>query len=215
MKKMRLLPLLVILIALVLAGFVSFGLSPKKSLEMAAKIDLPKTDTPNIEFGPAEPLKIAQAPKPAASFKSISPSTSPSADGSPKPSPVNSQTPQPSPTPQTSTSPLRQPADPTPSPTPETQTVNIEIKASGSSSNFSTAVNEGMNVCEAMQKAKDEGKIQSITFDDSYLAAFKSKYVLEINGLQNNWTFTVNGASPLGCSLIQLKPNDSIVWTFG
>lgn len=100
-------------------------------------------------------------------------------------------------------------------PTPIQIFVNLQIESADGSSNFSIVFNEGMNVCDILQKAKDEGKIQSLTFDDSYLSAFNSRYIYEINGLKNNWTFTVNGKSPLGCSLITPAPNDTIKWKFG
>ena len=72
-----------------------------------------------------------------------------------------------------------------------------------------------MTACDVLQKAKDAGKLKSVTFDDSYMATMHSRYISEINGFANNWTFTVNGSSPLGCSLSQPKPNDTIVWKFG
>ena len=72
-----------------------------------------------------------------------------------------------------------------------------------------------MNVCDVLKKAKDLGKISSLALDDSYMSNMNSLYVREMNGLSNNWTFKVNGNSPLGCSLYQVKPNDQIVWKFG
>ena len=92
--------------------------------------------------------------------------------------------------------------------------MNVDIKTPDSSSSFSVELTDGMSVCDVLQKAKDDGKISSLTIDDSYLSTLKSKYVSEINKYKNNWTFTVNGNSPLGCSLSYPKPNDIIVWKF-
>lgn len=72
-----------------------------------------------------------------------------------------------------------------------------------------------LNVCQVLEKAKDQGKIASLTLDNSYISSMNSLYVKEMNGLSNNWTFKVNGNSPLGCSLYQVKPEDLIVWKFG
>ena len=120
------------------------------------------------------------------------------------PQPNNNTEPKPTPT-----------ASQTPAPSPIASIVHIEIKTPNGSSSFETEITDGMNLCDIMQKAKDSGKINSITFDDSYLSVYKSKYVQEINGFSNNWTFTVNGSTPLGCSLSNPKPNDSIIWKFG
>ena len=94
------------------------------------------------------------------------------------------------------------------------ENVNVEIKAGGSSASFTIETTDSMDVCSIMEKAKDEGKINSLTMDDSYLSTLNSKYVKEINGYKDNWTFTVNGNSPLGCSLYTVKPNDLIIWKF-
>lgn len=102
----------------------------------------------------------------------------------------------------------------TPMPTVVVKIVNLQIQTPDGTSNFTVTLKDGANVCDILQTAKDVGKITSLTLDDSYLSAYKSKYVLEMNGYRNNWTFTVNGASPLGCSLSNPKPNDIIVWKF-
>lgn len=106
------------------------------------------------------------------------------------------------------------PPSPTSTPVAVVSIVNVDIKTPDSSSSFSVEFKDGMNVCDVLQKAKDDGKISSLTIDDSYLSTLNSKYVYEINGYKNNWTFTVNGNSPLGCSLSNPKPNDIIVWKF-
>ncbi|MEK7570772.1 MAG: DUF4430 domain-containing protein [Patescibacteria group bacterium] len=110
---------------------------------------------------------------------------------------------------------IQTPATSTPTPTSTVATATLEIQDPTASSRFPIEITNGMNVCDLLQKAKDTGKIVSVTFDDSYMASLNSRYVVEINGYQNNWTFTVNGSSPLGCSLTHPKPNDTIVWKFG
>ena len=115
---------------------------------------------------------------------------------------------------QTSQSP--QNPDPLPPPSPPTiAQVGVTIITPSSTSNFTVELEEGFDICGVLVKAKNEGKISSLILDDSYLSTYKSLYVYEINGFANNWTFTVNGESPLGCSLYFPKKNDVIVWKFG
>ncbi len=80
---------------------------------------------------------------------------------------------------------------------------------------FAVDLKLGADACDVLAEAKAEGKIHSLTLDDSYKASFGSAYAREINGYSNDWTFTVNGAKPEGCSLIKPRAGDSIVWTFG
>ena len=94
------------------------------------------------------------------------------------------------------------------------QKVTLGIISPSETLNLSEEIEDGMNVCDLLTQAKNEGKIQSLTIDNSYLSTLKSAYVYEINGYKNNWTFTVNGATPKGCSLSFPKPNDSVVWKF-
>lgn len=103
--------------------------------------------------------------------------------------------------------------NPTATGVPEiSQKVNLEIKTQNNTINFSVEIKEGMNVCEILQKAKDNGNISSLIFNDSFMSTFHSLFVTEINGESGNWVFTVNGTSPLGCSLSQPSANDNIVW---
>lgn len=97
-------------------------------------------------------------------------------------------------------------------PTINVSQVNLDIKNGGSASNFSIGISENMNVCDVLSKARDEGKISSVVFDDSYMETFKSRFVKEIHGIAGNWVFKVNGISPLGCSLYTVKNSDKIEW---
>lgn len=101
-----------------------------------------------------------------------------------------------------------------PAPTTAANTVSMQIQDPAGTSTFTVTLNSGANACDILQEAKSEGKINSVTFDDSYMSTLHSRYVTEINGYQKNWTFTVNGSSPNGCSLSNPKPNDSIIWKF-
>lgn len=101
----------------------------------------------------------------------------------------------------------------TPTPTPESETVTLRIEAPAGAVNLTLPLSND-NVCDLLLRARMEGKINSVTLDDSYLPTLKSAYVVEINGYRNNWTFTVNGQSPRGCSLYQPKSGDVVVWKF-
>lgn len=116
-------------------------------------------------------------------------------------SPTPSQTPEPTPT-------------IVPSPSPASQTVSIEINSPSEKSNFTIDITDNMNACQILQKAKEEGKITSLTLDDKYLESFGTLLVAEMNGYSNNWVFTVNGESPMGCSLSFPKSGDQIVWNY-
>lgn len=133
-----------------------------------------------------------------AALPSLSPSTEPSPSAKPSVKPIVKAFVKPS-------------FSPSPSPSPAVQTVNVDVQGSG----FTVEVSGDLNVCQVMQRARDQGKISSLTLDDSYMSSMNSQYVREMNGMSNNWTFKVNGNSPLGCSLYQVKPNDQIAWKFG
>ncbi len=92
------------------------------------------------------------------------------------------------------------------------QTVNLQISEPDGTSNFSLPV--GGNACDELTEAKNEGKIRSVTFSDQYMSSMHSLYIKEINGYQNDWTFTVNGQGPSGCSLASPKAGDNVVWKF-
>jgi hypothetical protein len=123
---------------------------------------------------------------------------------------VATPTPQPSPT----SSPISSPS-PTPTPTPTNiSTVSIQVRTPAANSEFDIQFENTIDACDILVKAKDEGKIASVTLDDSYLSSFNTLLVTEINGFSNYWVFTVNGESPMGCSLINLNDNDQVIWEF-
>lgn len=114
--------------------------------------------------------------------------------------------------PQTSPAPTSQPSPQTSLQT-ENQ-VNLQISEPDGNFSLSVTLKDGDNLCHNLSRAKDEGKIRSLTIDDSYMSSFGSSYVREINGYQNNWTVSVEGNSPKGCSLYNPKPGESINWKF-
>lgn len=94
-------------------------------------------------------------------------------------------------------------------------TVTMQIIEPDGNNNFTVILTSGNNLCDSLTEAKNEGKIRSLTLDYSYMSSLHSAYVRELNGYQNNWTVTVNGKSPQGCSLYTPNPGDIIVWKFG
>jgi hypothetical protein len=126
---------------------------------------------------------------------------------------------------QRKTAPVRGPVRPqTASSTPITpeatepaaqENVSLEIVEPDGTSKFQVVLHSGDDLCDNLIEAKSEGKIRSLTFDDSYFSTLHSLYVEEINGYENDWTFTVNGAEPEGCSLYKPKSGDTIIWTYG
>src|SRR4029078_2639744 len=98
---------------------------------------------------------------------------------------------------------------PLPTPTNSINHVSLQITTPDVTSLDSVTLKDGADVCDVLQEAKDEGKISSLTLDDSYMSSLHSKYVKEMNGRSDNWTFKLNNDSPLGCSLAHPKPNDT------
>lgn len=90
--------------------------------------------------------------------------------------------------------------------------VSMTVSEPDGTNNFTVDFHTGMNACDTLSEAKTEGKIKSVTMQ--WYASLNSNYVYEINGYKNNWTFTVDGKSPQGCSLITLKQNDNVVWKY-
>jgi hypothetical protein len=188
----------------------------KGSTEVA---NLPSSSTVPTEATPHPSSAVMGANTTAFPSKIPSPSKTPSAipSSTPYPSSNPSLNPQTGSTSQSSSAPQSSAtSQPSPSPTsqPEKKQVNVEIQSPDGNNSFQIEITDGMNVCDVVQKAKDQGRINSLTIDDQYLASLNSKYVYEINGHKNNWTFKINGNSPLGCSLYQVKANDQIVWKF-
>lgn len=102
---------------------------------------------------------------------------------------------------------------PTGVPQPTTITLTV-TEPDGTSSNAVT-FSVGENPCSILYDAKNQGKIRSVTIK-TYGPPLNSDYVQELNGYQNNWTFTLNGVSePTGCSNYSVKKGDSITWKFG
>ena len=224
----EIIPALVIFSVLLFAGSVSFAFAPKSAHTIAA--DEPRVvETVKEEVGFSPLSKHSPQTKQVLGIaakvvlNSSTPSFTPKASVLPSPSSVPTSVPvqtivvrnvtevvnTPAPTSTATPAPSIEP-----SPTPTPLTVNIEVNSPAGKSNFSLKITDGMNACEILQKAKDEGKIASLTLDDKYLESFGTLLVAEMNGYSTNWVFTVNGESPMGCSLSFPKSGDQIVWTY-
>ncbi len=92
--------------------------------------------------------------------------------------------------------------------------VSMTVSEPDGTNTFTINYHDGMNACDSLTEAKTEGKIRSVTIDNSYQSTLHSSYVKEINGYSNNWTFTVNGQAPNGCSLYVMHQGDNIVWKY-
>ncbi|HSW88421.1 MAG TPA: DUF4430 domain-containing protein [Candidatus Saccharimonadales bacterium] len=224
--KTKLLPYLILVVCLAIAGLITYTLAPKPKI---AGIATTKTNP----ISPFTPTPSSTEPTVTIHVRNgFTPRVLPTSWGR-KPFPTLTETPtvtvtyintvpttQPTlpiitatPIPQTPTPSLTLTISPTPTQT--LNTVSLQLKTPDTTSNATITLKDGANVCDVLDEAKNEGKISSVTFDDSYMSSLHSKYVSEINGYKNNWTFTINGSAPLGCSLFHPKPNDSIVWKFG
>lgn len=100
-----------------------------------------------------------------------------------------------------------------PTPTPA-QYVGLQLQEPDGTFSYAVLLNQNADACGVLSEARNEGKLRSLTINDSYKATMHSSYVEEINGYRNNWTFTVNGTSPQGCSLYTPKVGDTIVWKY-
>jgi hypothetical protein len=200
-NRIKILQLFIVCLALFFAGSVSVILSPKPQIK-GVSVQKPQRIVTQTYIPTTIPLPTSTPTKRIIVIVSATP-TPPSIQ------PTSSYT---TDIPTPSLAPI---AAATPSPTSVAQTVSLEIQTPNGTSQFTIKHIPDSNVCDILQIAKDEEKIESLTLDDSYMASLHSKYVYEINGYKNNWTFTVNGTAPIGCSLIKLQPNDSIVWKFG
>lgn len=232
LKPEKIWPLAIVVTGLLLSAsitFASFSLTTKREVIIEkpteAKSVLGIEVSPSATLIPIPNSSIAPSPSAFTGTPSPKPSIkpSPSATSTPIPTSQQSSIPQSTnpiiiqiiatPTPVPSQTPIPSPTL-EPSPSPITQKIAVEIKQPDSQINFELEITDGINVCAAMQKAKDEGKINSLTINDKYLESFGTLFIEEINGYRNNWVFTVNGESPVGCSQSILKNNDKLNWEF-
>lgn len=80
---------------------------------------------------------------------------------------------------------------------------------------FSLVLLPGDTACSLLEHARSQGKLTSLTIDDSWLTTYGSLYVREINGYSNKWVFEVNSAKiDVGCSHYTPLQGDSLVWKF-
>ncbi|HSW96858.1 MAG TPA: hypothetical protein VLF89_03455 [Candidatus Saccharimonadales bacterium] len=212
--KTTVFPYFILVICLILAGLFTYIISSKPKI---AGIKTNKTTIiPSLSPTPIRTVlgkqnTEAMTPPKETTSPTISPSSTPVVN---QPS-ITLPQPTITVTPSVTISPTIASREISPTPTQTINTVSLQIETPEGSSRSAITLKDGVNVCDVLDEAKNEGKISSVTFDDTYMSSLHSKYVYEINGYKNNWTFTVNNTSPLGCSLFNPKPNDSIVWKFG
>ena len=212
------------LLAIFFITHASHILNQKKTVFAAHIVVAPLTPIVSISPTPVtvlQAIQIAHIPTtnptripPIPTIQTSSQNTSaahPTASTTNTQSSYTAPTAQPSPTPTV----MQISSTSTPTPIISSQDVTIQITEPDGTFTFQVDLHNGNTVCDILQTAKSEGKIKSLTFDSSYMSSLHSLYIKEMNGFSDNWTFTVNGSSPLGCSLINPKPNDSIEWKFG
>ncbi|MGH7246108.1 MAG: DUF4430 domain-containing protein [Candidatus Levyibacteriota bacterium] len=93
-------------------------------------------------------------------------------------------------------------------------TVTLVIHEPNGTITDALVFHDGLNPCSLVSSAKDQGKIASVTIK-TYGPPLNSDYVQEINGYQNNWTFSLNGnTEPKGCSNYTLSNKDTVTWQY-
>lgn len=227
LKPEKIWPFAIVITGLMLSAsitFASFSFSAKREVVIEKPTESKSVLGLEVTVSPTpSPIPSTAASLTATNAYKATPTPKPSATPVAVPTPVTNSNPQ-NPTPvivQIISTPapvasLTPEATPTsePSPSPVAQKIAVEIKQPDAQMNFELEIIEGIDACAALQKAKDEGKINSLTISDKYLESFGTLLIEEINGYKNNWVFTVNGESPNGCSLINLKNGDKVVWEF-
>lgn len=102
-----------------------------------------------------------------------------------------------------------------------TPTLNItaesKVNVTLNGTNFEVKINDNSNQCDVLSKALEQGKIQSLNM--RYDNSLGSYGVYQINGVgkENSvwWTYKVNGQSPSkGCSYVKANSGDSIEWKY-
>lgn len=206
----RLLPYLIVISSLLLAGSISFILTSyienKQALSFGNRVESFKKEANEVKEI-IQP-KVTLSPSPQARSK-----TTQHIVNTPVPTPATE--PNISSTPQPTTSPNSTPTQ-TPSSSPVPQTNQIKVSINGSS-NFSVSVDDGANQCDVLNKALADGKISSLNM--RYDSNYGTYAVCQINGIgkENSvwWTYTVNGQSPnQGCSYIKAKNGDLVEWKY-
>lgn len=178
--------------------FLTLALRPEKNGENSNKGQTAGSQTKKTST-PSAKLKTA-SPKPTpASFKNSSPvppvktplPVSSPVVFTPSPTSISNQT-----------------------PTPQKNQVNVSIN---NQTSFTVVVDEGLNQCDVLKKALEQGKISSLKMQ--YNSTYGSYAVYQINGIGKEnavwWTYKVNGVPPTqGCSYIKANHSDNIEWTY-
>jgi hypothetical protein len=162
----KILPFFLIICSLIFAGSVSAALAPKPQVK---SILVQKTQT-----------LVTPTPTNAPTVTPFLPTTTPTKgvivviSATPTPQVAKQDKQSLSPAPNATATPL-----PTSSPTPTivVQTVTLEIKTPDGADKFNVSLTPNATVCDILEAAKNEGKINSLTLDDSYMDTLHSKYV--------------------------------------
>ncbi len=202
----RFLPVVIILVALIFAGSVSFILANNQG-------DNKKSIRENVKGISQVAVVPPQTPQ-------ATPNVVKAISETPIPSPIKTPAPISSPATQTvnNTSIPNQQLTPTPTssviPTPQINKINVSINGS---TTFTIGVNEESSQCDVLSNSLQDGKISSLNM--KYDSNYNTYAVYQINGIGKEnavwWTYKVNGTSPsLGCSHVKAKNEDNVVWTY-
>jgi len=163
--------------------------------------------------GAARPTPMVTATASATLAPSGSPSATPAAAGQPTVAGAATQAagaPKATPAPGKGAVPASAQA-PAPQPAPQ---VRLTLIDPDGTFDFNVRLQPGADACTVLNQAQAEGKISYVNIDYSYLSSLHSAYVRQINSYTNNWTVTVNGVAPRGCSLVSPAANDQITWRY-
>lgn len=226
-KLKSILPALVVLMGLSVASVISYGfylMNDRDGGEVVVEENLNELEEVFEEnIGETEAqyfsdeVAVLHAPRPTVTAGLIE--TLPASTPTPTPDDTTTSTPT-SATKSKSKSESEATPYPTPEPTPKQQPekskISLTMSIDGGSS-FSLSIDEGKNHCEALEKAKIDGKIASLNM--KYDSSLGSYGVFQINDVgvdgQVWWVYEVNDKKvPLGCSHTEVKDGDSVKWKY-
>jgi hypothetical protein len=107
-------------------------------------------------------------------------------------------------------------AVPQPTSAPAVKTFQVSLKINGSLIG-NVDMQEGNNQCDVLTRAKDQGKISSLTM--RYINDLGTYGVYQINGIGKEntvwWVYKINGQSPTqGCSYIKANSGETVEWEY-
>jgi hypothetical protein len=148
--------------------------------------------------------------------RKVSPTTIPTPSPTPTDTPASTVAPSsiPSNTPAPTTA--APTSEPTKQPTASPARIHVKVAITGSSE-FSMDLPEGLNHCDVLTHALQQGKISNLIM--KYNDSFKSNGVYKINDKGNEnqimWVYEINSKRvPLGCSHMIVHDADIISWIY-